>query len=77
MTPFPVGSIITHKGVDYCVLSSKRVAHGWQVTAILANGDSGWWYGFYFPTRDPLPPTNSRANFQDGRQGVEGDRHGR
>lgn len=74
--PFFTGSTFTFEGVDYCVLSSTKVARGWQVTAILASGDSGWWYGFYFPSRQPLPETNVRANFQEGSQG-EGEHHER
>lgn len=75
MTPFPVGSTFAFDGKIYCVLSARRVGRGWSVTAILASGDSGWWYSFYFPIREALPETNSRASFTDGRQGVEGEHH--
>lgn len=74
MTLFPVGSIFAFDGKTYCVLSARRVGRGWSVTAILASGDSGWWYSFYFPAREVLPETNSRANFERGRQG-DGGRH--
>lgn len=74
MTPFPVGSIFAFDGKTYCVLSARRVGRGWSVTAILASGDSGWWYSFYFPIREPLPQSNTGANFQSGCQG-EGGRH--
>lgn len=70
--PFVTGSTFNFEGTTYCVLSAKKVGQGWQVTAILASGDSGWWYSFYFPAREPLPQTNSRANFTDGRRGEEG-----
>ncbi|MBZ0315068.1 MAG: hypothetical protein K8L91_01525 [Anaerolineae bacterium] len=73
---FRTGTLFTYKGRQYCVLSSKQIGRGLHVSAtcVSTSWDNEWWYGFYFPTAEPLPETNSRATFTSGRQG-EGEHH--